>query len=91
MTKHDEKKQGYFSRLFKAGMGQCPSPEEIIAYVEGEKVDPSIEHHLRHCSFCRAEMEDIRSELTPSTMRFSPQRLKDLSIEKTPRTCHDKR
>ena len=75
MRKDDEERRSQLSRLFKAGISQCPSPADIIAYVEGEKVDPGVEHHLRHCSFCRAEMEDIKSEL--GSLSLSPKRLRD--------------
>jgi hypothetical protein len=44
---------------------QCSEPgairdEELVAYLEGEKVRPAVEAHLVHCQCCSAQLANYR-------------------------------
>ncbi|MDQ6662567.1 MAG: hypothetical protein M3Z24_16580 [Chloroflexota bacterium] len=35
-------------------------PEELLAYLAGERVSPVVEQHLAHCQYCSAQLADYR-------------------------------
>ena len=52
------------SKLFKKGIGPCPSAKDLFLYVSNGKTDPIFEHHFKYCSLCKKEIELIKSNLS---------------------------
>lgn len=58
----DKKPPIDLAELFRKGMGQCPSTDELFSYFESGTADSATEHHVKYCPLCRKEFETIKSE-----------------------------
>jgi hypothetical protein len=48
-----------YAAVLESSMSGCPSSDAIVAFTQGERLDPAIEAHIRTCPLCAQELELI--------------------------------